>query len=137
MTDVSGFMPKLNAGGTAWERNAWESPLPASPAVTSMGSGVLVTGPVSSIAGISGTKTYQASGRTTAGAGAATILIQGSNNAGVSWDLIGTIGLTLSASGGVNDASDGFTSDDRYLLVRANVSAISGTNAQVSVRVGA
>jgi hypothetical protein len=130
---VSGFMPKLNAGGTAWEPNAWENANAATP----MGSGVLVTGPVSYISGISGTKTYQASGRTTAGAGAATIQIEGSNNAGVSWDVIGTINLVLSASGGVNDASDGFTSDDRYLRIRANVTALSGTNAQVSVRVGA
>lgn len=74
------------------------------------------------------TKTYQAWGNTNSSTGAATILIQGTNNDGASWDLIGTITLTL----GITVTSDSFTSDDRYRQVRANVSAISGTGANVS-----
>lgn len=73
-------------------------------------------------------KSYQAWGNTTAGAGAATIQIQGTHNDGASWDLIGTITLTL----GTTVTSDSFASDDRYGQVRANVTAISGTGANVS-----
>jgi hypothetical protein len=76
-------------------------------------------------------KTYQADGTTTAGAGAATILVQGSNN-GTNWDTIGTITLTLATT----TSSDSFTSSDRYALIRGNVSAISGTNASVNLVMG-
>jgi hypothetical protein len=73
-------------------------------------------------------KTYQANGTTGSGSGAATILVQGSNDDS-SWDTIGTITLTLSTT----NASDSFTSNDRYLYVRGNVSAISGTSASVNL----
>lgn len=76
-------------------------------------------------------RTYQANGTTTAGSGAATIQVQGSNN-GVNWDTIGTITLTL----GTTSTSDSFTSLDRYMALRANVSAISGTGASVNVAAG-
>lgn len=94
-------------------------------AVTAVGAGA-------SAAGQASDKTYQASGATTAGAGAATIEVQGSNNAGASWDVIGTITLTL----GTTNTSDGFTSSDRYALVRGKVTAISGTGASVALNVG-
>lgn len=77
-------------------------------------------------------KTFQAWGSTTNGVGAATILVQGSNNAGVTWDTIGTIPLTLTTS----MSSDSFTSDDRYIQVRGNVTGISGTGAAVSLVMG-
>lgn len=78
------------------------------------------------------TKTYQASGTTSAGAGASTIVIQGSNN-NSTWVTIGTITLTLSTTA----SSDAFTSDDRFTYVRANVTAISGTDATVSAYMSA
>lgn len=81
--------------------------------------------------GVASRKTYQASGTTTNGAGAATILIQGSND-GTNWDLIGTIVLVLATT----TSSDSFSSDDRYAFVRGNVSAISGTGASVTVTMG-
>lgn len=81
------------------------------------------------IKGINKTKTYQAGGTTTAGAGAATVLVQGSNDEGASWNTIGTITLTLSTT----RSSDSFTSDDRYQRLRGNVSAISGTGAAVDL----
>lgn len=76
-------------------------------------------------------KTFQAFGKTTAGAGAATIKVQGSMT-GDSWDDIGTISLTLSTS----YSSDGLTTTDRYAQVRGNVTAISGTNAAVTLVMG-
>lgn len=81
--------------------------------------------------GVAARKTYQATGTTTAGAGAATILVQGSND-GTNWDTIGTISLTLATT----TSSDGFSSDDRYAFVRGNVSAISGTGASVNLTMG-
>lgn len=77
-------------------------------------------------------KTYQANGTTTAGSGAATILVQGSNDNGANWDTIGTITLTL----GTTTASDSFTSNDRYTHVRGNVTALSGTGASVNLHMG-
>lgn len=79
-----------------------------------------------------GQKTYQASGTTSAGAGSATIVVQGSNDNGASWDTIGTITLTL----GTTRTSDSFTSADRYAAVRGNVTAISGTDASVNLIMG-
>lgn len=81
--------------------------------------------------GVASRKTYQANGTTTNGAGAATIQVQGSND-GTSWDTIGTISLTLSTT----NASDSFSSDDRYAVVRGNVTAISGTGASVNLTMG-
>jgi hypothetical protein len=88
------------------------------------------TGAGSGIPGIAATKTYQAHGTTTAGAGAATILVQGSND-GTNWNTIGTISLTLATT----TSSDSFNSEDRYRHLRGNVSAISGTGASVSLTV--
>ena len=82
-------------------------------------------------AGISGTKTYQASGATTAGAGAAAVAIQCSGN-GTNWDTLGTISLTL----GTVTVSDSFVSVDRCRYVRGNVTSISGTGAAVSATMG-
>jgi hypothetical protein len=85
----------------------------------------------SAVPGVSGVKTYQANGTTTAGAGSATIKVQGSNN-GANWDDIGTITLTLSTT----TSSDSFASDDRYAELRGNVTAISGTGASVNLVMG-
>jgi hypothetical protein len=94
---------------------------------------VTTTGAGSSRSGRSGAKTFQAWGATTAGAGSATIAVQGSNDQGqTAWDTIGTITLTL----GTAVTSDSFTSDDRYAVLRGNVTAISGTGAAVTLTMG-
>ena len=71
---------------------------------------------------------FQAVGNTSASTGAATILIQVSND-GVNYITLGTITLTL----GTSVTSDGFAVANSYEYYRANVSAISGTGAQVTV----
>ena len=71
---------------------------------------------------------FQAVGSTTADAGAATILIQVSND-GVNYITMGTITLVL----GTSVTSDGFAVANTYEYYRANVSAISGTGAKVTV----
>lgn len=81
--------------------------------------------------GWTGSKTFQAFGTTSAGAGAATIQVQGSHD-GTNWDLLGTITLTLATT----TSSDSFTSSDSYSKLRGNVTAISGTGAEVSLIAG-
>lgn len=76
-----------------------------------------------------GASTFQAVGKTTAGAGACQVDIQASNDGGVNWVKIGQIDLTLSAS----DSTDGFVSAAAWGLTRAVVVSISGTGATVSV----
>ncbi len=91
-------------------------------------SAVTTTATGTAHAGIKGFRTYQANGTTTAGAGAATILIEVSNvpvPATGDWITLATITLTLA----VTNSSDGFASDAHWRHVRSRVSAISGTNA--------
>jgi hypothetical protein len=95
---------------------------------TSLGAAITAVAVQSTVIGRCGNKTYSAWGLTTAGAGAATIVIQGSNSGGTAWVTIGTISLTL----GTTAAEEGFTSSDAYEVIRANVTAISGTGASVS-----
>jgi hypothetical protein len=71
---------------------------------------------------------FQARGATTASTGATTILIEVSND-GVNFITMGTITLTL----GTAVTSDGFAVANSYEYYRANVSAISGTGANVTV----
>lgn len=94
------------------------------------------TGASAKVTGNNNNRTYQASGTTTAGAGAATVKIQGSNVVQPAvdgdWVDIGTITLTLATT----KSGDGFTSDAPWLNVRSNVTAISGTGAAVTVMMG-
>jgi hypothetical protein len=82
--------------------------------------------------------TFQAYGATSAGAGAATIIIQVSNlpapneSTDVDWITLGTITLTLSTT----RSSDGFAKNAPWRHIRAKLSAISGTNAAVTVYAG-
>jgi hypothetical protein len=71
---------------------------------------------------------FQAIGATTASTGAATILIEVSNN-GTNYITLGTITLTL----GTSATSDGFAVANSWNYYRANLSAVSGTGASVSV----
>lgn len=123
---MSGRVLVINDGGTA---------IPTKPGQVTAASLLTAAGAVvagAAVANYATMKTYQASGTTTGGAGAATILVQGSNN-GTTWDTIGTITLgTL----GTMATSDSFASDDRYAQVRGNVTAISGTGASVNLTMG-
>jgi len=82
--------------------------------------------------------TFQAYGTTSAGSGATTIVIEVSNiespvnSTNVDWMTVCTISLTL----GTTRTSDGCTINAPWRNVRARVTAISGTNATVYVRMG-
>lgn len=78
-------------------------------------------------------RTMQATGQTTAGAGAATIVV-GVSNDGVNFITAATIVLVLAASPAV--ATDGFALDAAWRFIRADLTAISGTGAAVSVFLG-
>ena len=73
-------------------------------------------------------KTFQANGRVSTSTGAATVVVQVSNN-NSDWITLGTITLTL----GTSSTSDGFASLAPWAYVRGNVTAISGTNATVTL----
>jgi hypothetical protein len=80
----------------------------------------------------SDSKTFQAKGSTTAGAGAATIVIEATNDITWPWLTLGTLTLTL----GTVATTDGLAVLASWKYVRARLSAISGTGAKVSVAVG-
>lgn len=80
----------------------------------------------------SDSKTFQAVGTTTAGAGAATVIIEVTNDLTWPWITLGTITLVL----GTVATSDGLAMLAGWKYVRARLSAISGTGAVVSVAVG-
>jgi hypothetical protein len=79
----------------------------------------------------SGYATYHATGATTSGIGAATIVIEVSND-GSNWLTKETINLTLSTT----PASAGYEMDAPWTYVRGNVTSISGTGASVSLYMG-
>lgn len=89
------------------------------------------TPPIQDNAQSSSNRTAQVAGSTTAGAGAAEVVIEVSND-GSNWITAGTVTLTL----GTTSTSDGFVMDAAWLFVRANVSSISGTGAAVSAYLG-
>jgi hypothetical protein len=78
-------------------------------------------------------RVFQATGTTSAGAGAATIVVEvsltGTTN---EWITLGTITLTL----GTTVTTDGFAMDAAWTYVRGNVTAISGTDATVNLYMG-
>lgn len=76
-------------------------------------------------------KTFQATGTTSAGAGAATIVIEVSND-GVTYATLDTLSLTLSTT----SSTDIGLSADAYRYYRARISAISGTDATVTTTLG-
>ena len=81
----------------------------------------------------SSNKTVQVKGSTTSGTGAATVVVEVSNNAAWPFLTAGTLSLTL----GTTATSDGLVINADWLLVRVRISAISGTGAKVSANVGA
>ena len=80
----------------------------------------------------SDSKTFQAKGATSSGTGAATIVIEVTNDLTWPWLTLGTITLVL----GTIATADGLAMLAGWKYVRARVSAISGTGAAVSVAVG-
>lgn len=97
-------------------------------AVTTLINAATTTGAGTSVNGFGGRATFQATGSTTAGTGAATVKAQGSLD-NVNWLDLGTISLTL----GTTVTNDGFATDAPWAFVRGNVTAISGTGAVVSL----
>lgn len=105
----------------------------------SLQAAVTKTGAGATITPASPKRTFQALGTTSAGVGAATIVIQASNvavpstdAASADWLTLGTITLTL----GTTQVTDGFASDAPWLHVRSRVTDISGTDATVTVLMG-
>ena len=92
-----------------------------------MMSNVTTTGAKASIPGPAKTKTYQAYCVNSAGSGTAVIAVQGSVDS-VNWNTIGTISLTTTTTA----VGDSFSSQDRYPLLRMNVTTLTGTGAQCS-----
>lgn len=77
-------------------------------------------------------RTFQLTGTTTAGAGAATVKVQVSND-NVVWIDLGTISLTLATTA----SADAFKDVGAWVYVRGNVTSISGTGAAVTLMMGA
>lgn len=96
-----------------------------------LGTGVTSTGAGAGVYKDSPYSTFQA---TVSGTGAvsATVTIEVSND-GTNWcsTVMGTITLS-----GTTSSTDGFTSEAPWKYIRANVTAISGTNATVQVYMG-
>lgn len=104
-----------------------------------LGKALTATGATTSyVRNLADIKTFQLSGRTTAGAGTASVQIEGTLDdpgfdASVHWDLVGAFAaLTL----GTSDTNSAFSSQDRFRFYRANVTALTGTGANVDVKVG-
>lgn len=76
-------------------------------------------------------RSFHLTGSTSAGAGAASVKVQVSNDGTNFIDLV-TLSLVL----GTSVVSDGFYSATPWRYVRGNVSSISGTNAAVTLTVG-
>jgi len=76
-------------------------------------------------------RTFQATGQTSAGAGTADVIVEGSND-GTNWTEIGTITLVLSST----ISNGGFASEAPWRHVRGRVANLTGTNAAVSLNMG-
>ena len=90
---------------------------------TAPGSGNIISPPTPS-------QTYQAT-ETCSGTCSATVQIEGSDDL-VGWVTLGTITLS-----GTSPQSDGFASAAAWIYTRADLTAISGTSAAVTVTMGA
>lgn len=75
---------------------------------------------------------FYGKGNTSSGSGAATISIEVCNDGNGPWLSAGTISLTL----GTTETADGFVMSFAWEYYRANVTAISGTGAEVTVIMG-
>ena len=84
-------------------------------------------------------RTFQVEGNTSAGAGTATVAIEVSNTpvpaVDGDWIVLATVTLLASPVAPAKE-SDGFTTDAPWRHVRANMTAITGTDHKVTVRMG-
>ena len=80
----------------------------------------------------SNNKAFQVKGSTASGAGAASVVVEVSNNPAWPWITLATISLTLGAA----ETSDGVVMLAGWKWVRIRVASISGTGAKVSASVG-
>lgn len=95
---------------------------------------VITTGTVASKSVKAEKATFQCFGSTSAGAGSATVNVEVSND-NVAWVVMGTFNLTLSTTSG--DEAEGFIAPNMlWEYARANVTAITGTDASVSLTMG-
>lgn len=92
------------------------------------------TGAGSSVQRATGLTSVFAYGTTSSGAGAATINIEVSND-GTYWVVAGTISLVLATTVTTGTNTDGFNINAAWPYVRGNVTAISGTDAAVTVTI--
>lgn len=76
-------------------------------------------------------RTFSASGTTSAGAGAATIIVYGSNEGNNVWVTLGTLTLVLATTVTADTNTAAFVSYAPWKYVCAVVTAISGTGASV------
>lgn len=81
-------------------------------------------------------RTFQAFGSTSAGAGTATVIIEGSNHLDPTahdWATLATFSLSFSNT---SEGTEGVSSSAAWRYVRARLTAISGTDAAVTVILG-
>ena len=94
---------------------------------------VSVTGTSTSITPLFTNRLFQAVGTVTTGTGACTMEVQGSLDNTV-WHVLDTLSLSLTTTA----TGDYYDMDDTpWKYIRGNISAISGTNATVSLIMGA
>lgn len=77
--------------------------------------------------------TFQCRGATSASTGSATVDVEVSND-GTGWTLLGTFSMQLSTTSGAE--AQGFAADMNWVYARGNVTAISGTGANVTLTMG-
>lgn len=80
----------------------------------------------------SNNKAFQVKGSTSSGAGAASVVVEVSNDPAWPWITLATISLTL----GTTATSEGVVMLAGWKWVRIRVASISGTDAKVSASVG-
>ncbi len=78
-------------------------------------------------------RTFEAYGTTSAGSGAASVVIEVRNAEDADWKTLATISLTL----GTAVLGDGLATTAAWRYCRARIASISGTGASVSANVGA
>lgn len=123
-----GGEPAFSLGENVMSGNVW---VKSGTVRNMLGTGVSTTGAGNLLYKDSPMTTFQAV-VTGTGAVTATVTIEYSNDG---TNVCSTVGGTISLSG-TTTAADGFTSDAPWKYVRANVTAISGTDATVQVWMG-
>jgi hypothetical protein len=82
-----------------------------------------------------GVRTWIGYGTTTAGAGSCTLTVEGSME-GTVWKTIGTMTLTLATTITTDTNTDSFTDQSSFVQYRGRTAGITGTGAEVTLKVG-